>query len=167
MLIHLNKYLQSLPGHTLPRTWKVEERVVQMISNKSLALLEFIIQQDRWTIVIACCFFFLSWIIKTVGMSLKQTLTFVTQRIPDKWRGKQKPSLRWRKKEEETKKQNQGTWHFLRIDEVLLESCHQRPGLLVSQWRPDSQAGSLPLPSYPDSLPLLPCLHDSVPGALA
>ena len=84
MLIHLNKYLQSLPGHTLPRTWKVEERVVQMISNKSLALLEFIIQQDRWTTVIACFFFFLSWIIKTVGMSLKQTLTFVTQRIPDK-----------------------------------------------------------------------------------
>lgn len=92
---------------------------------------------------------------ETFGMSLKQTLTFLTQRIPEKWRGKQKPSLRWRKKEEtnKQKKQNQGTWHFLRINEVLLESCHQKPGLPVKTW----------LTGWFPSSPELPCLPTPSP----
>lgn len=71
---------------------------------------------------------------ETFGMSLKQTLTFLTQRIPEKWRGKQKPSLRWRKKEETNKQKTKpGTW-------VFSEDKWSTPGVLPPkargfQWR--------------------------------
>ena len=84
MLIRLNKYLQSLTGHTSPNSWigrrESSTKAIKPIPGSpgvynSAGQMDY---SDRLLL------FLKSQKIETVGMSLKQTLTFLTQRIPDK-----------------------------------------------------------------------------------